>query len=41
MAPKSLLGREDALALVIVKEEKDFSRPIRLLMQVSIETSIG
>jgi hypothetical protein len=30
MAPKSLLGREDALTLVIVREEKDFNRPTRL-----------
>jgi hypothetical protein len=41
MAPKSLLGWEDALALVIVKKEKDFNRPSRLLVETSIETCIG
>jgi hypothetical protein len=47
MAPKSLLGREDALALVIVKEQKDFNHPTRStfsctyrLKLVSAETCI-
>jgi hypothetical protein len=41
MTPKSLPGREDALALVIVKEEKDFNRLTHLLLHLSIKTYIG
>jgi hypothetical protein len=41
MAPKSLLGREDALALVIVNEGKDFNHPTHILIQVAIKTCIG